>query len=178
MDADVLEAARPLLARMSLVSYGGVAALERRRGGDSGRIGPPGERYPMDEQLADALERAPDAGAARAILEAAEAEFAAYVRRPLAPDTTETWEELAARIVGDGWAMSARECADRMRTSPTLVRRARMAEMRHPETGYPLPERRADLMGWARELDAVGLSVRQIEALTSVPKSTLHDRLK
>ena len=95
----------------------------------------------------------------------------------LANGTTETLEELCARIVQDGWAIPTDECARAMRCTPTLVRRARLAAERHPETGYSLPPRQQDPMEWALKLDAVGLSVRQIATLTGLPKSTIHDRL-
>jgi hypothetical protein len=170
----VLQSARPLLMRMALVSYGSVAALERRRGGDAERIGPPGESSPMHEVWADALHATRTAGEAQAVLDQARAEFNGYMRRQLAPDTTETWEELASRIVSDGWGVTAEECSRAMRCTPSLVRRARLAEMRHPESGYPLPARARDPMAWARKLEREGLSLRQIEAITGVPKSTLH----
>lgn len=113
---------------------------------------------------------------ARTLLDEARAELDAWLRRPLAHDTTETWEELAARIVGDGWGVTAQECAMAMRCTPTMVRRARLAEMRHPDTGYHLPEA-PDPITWAIELDRMGLSLREIEGITGVAKSTLHDRI-
>lgn len=110
------------------------------------------------------------------LTEAAQHEFDHTTRRLLAPDTTETWEELAARIVADGWGITADECARAMRCTPTMVRRARLSEMRHPDTGYALPAK-MDAVAWARALDAAGLSVREIATVTGVAKSTLHDRL-
>lgn len=113
-----------------------------------------------------------------AVLEEAQAEFDAYVRRPLAPDTTETWEELASRIVSDGWGIIAMDCAVAMRCTVSMVRRARLAQLRHPDTGYALPDELArDPLSWAMQLDGVGLTLREVESITGVPKSTLHDRL-
>jgi DNA-binding IclR family transcriptional regulator len=172
----VVDSARPVLMRMALLSNGKVAALERSRGGESERVGPSGNAHPLYERWAERIASAPDAETARALLEAAEAELGAQLRRPLAPDTTETLDELMARIVQDGWGITAEECAVAMRCTPTLVRRARLEARRHPDTGYALPEFEGDVWKWARRLDQVGLSVRQIEALTALPKSTLHRR--
>lgn len=163
---------------MTLLSHGKVAALQRSRGGDADRIGPNGEAHPMHERWAALIAAAPDAGTARLLLEQAEAELGAWLRRPLAPDTAETLEELAARIVADGWGITAPEAACAMRCTPTLVRRLRLAARRHPENGYALPERHGDPLTDARVLDKAGLSLRQIEALTGLPKSTLSDHLK
>jgi hypothetical protein len=164
-----------LLARMSLLSYGGTQHFGGR-GGESGRIGPPGESAPMADRWARRFAAASSGSALAALVEEAQAELNAWVVRPLAPDTTETWEELAERIVRDGWGVTAQECAVAMRCTPTMVRRARLAELRHPETGYGLPVE-GDPMAWARALDDAGLTLRQIEAVTGVAKSTLHDRM-
>lgn len=166
--------AATLLARMALLSYGATQHFGGR-GGDSGRIGPPGDARPMADRWASRFAAASPSALA-GLVEEAEREFDAWIRKPLAPDTTETWEELAGRIVSDGWGITASECAMAMRCTPTMVRRARLAELRHPETGYGLPVE-ADSMAWARALDDAGLTLRQIEAVTGVAKSTLHDRL-
>lgn len=167
---------RALLIRMALVSYGGVQRFGGRRG-ESGALGPPGESSPMHDKWAVVFVGAADPDMARRLTEEAQAELDAWVRRPLAPDTTETWEEIAARIVGDGWGLASEECAMAMRCTPTMVRRARLAEMRHPDTGYHLPAPH-DPITWAIQLDGLGLTLRQIETVTGVAKSTLHDRLR
>lgn len=173
-----MEAARPVLIRMALLSNGKVAALERSRGGGGEHAGPNGNAHPLYEVWGERIDAAPDAETARGLLDAAEAELGAQLRRPLAPDTTETLEELCARIVQDGWGVSATECSRMMRCTPTLVRRARLVERRHPATGYSLPDATGDARGDVRKLERAGLSLRDIEALTGVPKSTLHDHLK
>jgi len=157
---------------MALVSYGGVQRLGGVRG-EAATIGPPGEGRPMHEEWSAIFASAANDEMARVLTDEARAELDAWLRRPLAPDTTETWEELAARIVGDGWGVTADECARAMRCTPTMVRRARLSEMRHPDTGYHLPAAH-DPITWAIELDRLGLTLRQIESLTGVPKSTLH----
>jgi hypothetical protein len=131
----------------------------------------------MHEEWALIFEATP-ADQAAAVLDEARSELDAWIRRPFAPDTTESWEEIAARIVADGWGLSAMDCAVAMRCNLSMVRRARLAELRHPETGYVIPDDlRRDPLSWAIQLDAIGLTLRQVEAITGVPKSTLHDRL-
>lgn len=174
----VVDAARPVLLRMLLLSNGKVAALQRSRGGEGGRVGPSGNAHPLYEVWSARLAAARDAEEARGLLEQAESELSAQLRRPLAPDTTETLEELAERIVQDGWGISAPECARAMRCTPTLVRRCRLAALKHPESGYALPEHTGDPYSWARKLEQAGLTLRAIEAITGVPKSSVHDLLK
>jgi hypothetical protein len=177
--AAVLSEARPLLVRMALLSYGSVQAYGRRRG--AGAVGgdpPTGEAHPMHERWSALLAAAETAEQARATLERARSEYGAHVRRQLVPTTTETWDELAERIVADGWGVSARDCATAMRCSITLVRRARLAAYRHPESGYGLPAPRRDVLAWARDLDDAGLSVRQIEALTGMAMATVWRRVR
>lgn len=170
--------ARPVLVRMAMLSNGTVAKLERSRGGESEHVGPSGESRPLHERWAALIASASDAGMARERLEAARAELHAQLRRPLAPDTTETLEELCSRIVDDGWGITAREAAMAMRCTPTLVRQARLLARRHPETGYGLPDTIGDPWSDARRLDAAGLSVRHIEVLTGLPRRSLYRALK
>jgi hypothetical protein len=161
---------------MSLVSYGAVQRFGPRSRSVEGALLPPGEDQPMHEIWARRFAKAaPDE--LRDLVTEAEAELDAWVRRPLVPDTVETLEELCARIVDDGWGVTAAECARAMLTTPTLVRNARLAAGRHPESGYHLPAPSRDAWAWAEMLDRVGLNVRQIATLTGLPKSTLHDRL-
>jgi len=179
MDAEheaVLVAARPILARMELLSYGTVTRFGGRRGADA--PGPPaGDAHPLHEAWARRLREAADAAEARALLEAATDALEAIVRRRFVVEATETLEELCARIVADGRGFSAEDCAIAMRCTPTLVRRARLEAGRHPDTGGGLPQKVADAMAWARELSDAGLSLRQIEAIAGVPKSSLHRAL-
>ena len=162
---------------MALVSYGAVQAYRTRTSGGTSDARPLGEARPMHDRWAIIFANARTEDELAALLEAGQAELDGWIRRPFAPDTTETLEDLCARIVGDGWGVSADECSRAMRCTPTLVRRARLAALRHPETGYSLPSKSRHPMTWAHKLDAAGLTLRQIEALTGVPKSTLHDRL-
>lgn len=165
--------ARDLLVRMALLSYGDVQRLGGRRGGESDRIGPTGDSSPLHERWGATFDASSDADLP-ALLAQARAELDAWLRRPFAPDTTETWEELAARIVADGWSVPASDCAIAMRCTTTMVRRARLAAGRTPDYGYPLPEGDPDRVAWARALNDAGVSFRQVQAMTGVPKSTLH----
>ena len=158
---------------MALISYGGVSAAGFVRGGEPDRIGPTGEGAPLHDAWGERFDAAGDDDLP-ALLAQARADLDAWIRRPFAPDTTETWEELAARIVADGWSVSANDCAIAMRCTTTMVRRARLAAGKTPDYGYPLPEGDPDRVTWARALNDAGLSFRQVQALTGVPKSTLH----
>jgi hypothetical protein len=164
---------RTLLARMALLSNGTVTKLGGRGGGESSRIGPPGDSRPMVDEWAALFAGARTADALARLFEEAQAALDHHLRRAFAPDTTETWEELAARIVRDGWGVTADDCARAMRCTPSMVRRARLAEMRHPDTGYALPAK-MDAVAWARALDDAGLSVREIATVTGVAKSNVH----
>jgi hypothetical protein len=163
-----------LLLRMELVSYGTVAQFGPRARSANRQLRPPGSSTPMADYWRPVLEAERDPVRLRDLRAEAQADLDSWLRRPLAPDTTETLEELCARIVRDGWGVTADDCSRAMRCTTSLVRRARLSAMRHPETGHHLPVRTADPWRWAHHLDAVGLSVRQIAALTGVPKSTLH----
>lgn len=166
-----------VLVRMALVSYGAVQSFGPRSRSADRQLRPPGESAPMVDRWAALFAGAADAEQLRALVGEAQAELDAWLRRPLVPETTETLGELCARIVSDGWGITAEECARAMRCTVTLVRRSRLDAVRHPETGYHLPGRQSDPMAWALRLDMAGLSLREIEDLTGVPKSTLHDRL-
>lgn len=166
-----------LLARMSLISYGAVQAYNTKTRASRGAGKPNGDAHPMADEWAALFAAARDEDHLRDLVSAGQAALDAWIRRPLAADVAENLEDLCSRIVGDGWGVSADECSRAMRCTPTLVRRARLEASRHPETGYHLPARLPDAMAWARSLEDAGLSLRQIEALTGLPKSTLHDRL-
>lgn len=161
---------------MEMLSYGSVSRMGGRRGVESPGS-PQGEAHPLHEVFAKLLADAADAEAMRTILDLARQELDAALRRRLVPETTETLDELCARIVADGWGIDADECARAMRCTPTLVRRARLDASRHPESGGSLPERNGDPLAWSVALDAAGLSLRQIESITGVPKSSLHRAL-
>jgi hypothetical protein len=157
---------------MELLSYGSVSRMGGRRSAESPGA-PNGEAHPLHERWREIFMDAP-ADAIGELVQRAEAELDAALRRRFVVETTETFEELCARIVADGWGIDADECARAMRCNVSLVRRARLDAGRHPETGGALPEPRADRVAWARELDAAGLSLRQIESITGLPKSTVH----
>jgi hypothetical protein len=169
--------AEAVLIRMALISYGAVQSYRTRTQGGEGDGKPSGEAMPLHDTWALIFDGARDEDHMAELVVAARAELDGWIRRPMAPGTTETLEELSGRIVADGWGISADECSRAMRCTTTLVRRARLGAGRHPENGYSLPSRSRNPMTWAFKLDAAGLSLRQIEALTGVPKSTLHDRL-
>lgn len=175
---DIRAQAETLLVRMALVSYGATMNYQTYTSHVAARDNPPcGEAIPMHDRWHMAFEKAHDDDHLRDLVAAGQRELDGWLRRPFASDATESLEDLCARIVGDGWGISADECARAMRCTSTLVRRARLGAGRHPESGYHLPGPSKDRMLWALQLDAAGLTLRQIETVTGVPKSTLHDRL-
>jgi hypothetical protein len=172
-----MEAAiRTILARMELLSYGTVSRMGGRRGAESPGA-PAGEAHPLHDEWRERFASAPDDETLRAYVQQAEAALDAALRRRFVPEATETLDELCARIVGDGWGIDADECARAMRCTPSLVRRARLDAGRHPDTGAALPEARPDRIAWARELDAAGLSIRQIAAMVDMPQTSLYRAL-
>jgi len=136
---------------------------------------PPGDSNPPEEALGQELLRAETVGQVEAIGVRAHATLIAATRRRLVASTVETADELAARIVEDGEGWDADEVATAMRCTPTFVRRARLGHGRDPEDGR---QPSGDPMAVACELRRRGRSLRAIAALTGVPRSTLHDRLR
>jgi hypothetical protein len=174
--ADMDAAVRTILARMELLSYGSVSRMGGRRSAESPGA-PSGEAHPLHERFARLFAEAVDAEAMRTVLQLAEAELDAARRRRFVIETAETLDDLCARIVADGWGIEAEECARAMRTSASIVRRARLDAGRHPDTGGALPEKRGDAITWARDLDAAGLSIRQIASVVGMPQTTLYRAL-
>lgn len=70
--------------------------------------------------------------------------------------------------------MMAVDVAIMCRCTVTVVRRARLAAERDPERGKSLAG--VSVERWARELRACGYSLRQVSALTGIPRSTIADR--
>lgn len=173
-DLDAVKAtARPILARMELLSHGTVQRVGGRRGSDSYGT-PPGEGNPLHDVWREAIAKTTDVEAARLAVQGAADALDAAVRRRFVAHRTETLDELCARIITDGRGISDRDCAVAMRCTTTLVRRSRLEAGCHPDTGEALPAAAGDALTWARELAAAGLPVRQIERLTGVSKSRVH----
>lgn len=175
--SEIREAARLVLVRLALVSHapaGRMDAMPRTRGTpEHGK--PTGDAHPPAEVLRDRLEQADSVIAARRVLDEARAELERTLRRPFAVHETETAEGLAERIVLDGAGWTSAEVALAMHCLPRFVRSARLSYGRDPETGLTPPD--GDPWEVARSLHAAGRSLRAIERLTGLARSTLHDRL-
>jgi hypothetical protein len=110
-------------------------------------------------------------------LEHAKRELALLKARPDGDVRTETFVELAARIVAHGETLPALDVAVAVRSSEALVRRARLLAGRDAETGRQLP---LDVVNgrpltFACGLVDAGYSVRAASVLSGVARSTLHD---
>jgi hypothetical protein len=169
--------ARPLLANLELVS----SAPTQRLGAvvTGGRTWehsqPPGESHPLWEHFSERLRGAETLPAGLAIIAEMTDALTYARRRPMATVTGETADDLAERIIEDGEDWAPSDVALAMRCTPTFVRRARLAHNRDPESGQLLDK--ADPWALARELHG-RRSLRTIERLTGIPRSTLHDRLR
>lgn len=174
---EIKESARPILIRLALVSQapaGRLDAMPRSHGTPEHRR-PPGEAHPVAERLAESLRATRSKTQALAIVDEARVELQRATRRAMPPDTTETAEDLAERIVEDGAGWTVDEVALACRCLPSFVRASRLSLGRDPETGYTPPD--GDPMAVARVLHDAGRSLRTIARLTGVPRSTLYDRL-
>jgi hypothetical protein len=98
------------------------------------------------------------------------AELEAWRRRPDPPPPGETLDDLKRRVLEEGAGWTPHEVALAMRVTPTFVRNVRTEAERDPQTGKP-----DDRLAKGLKLLAEGLSLRQVERITGVPKSTLHD---
>lgn len=166
-----------MLIRLALVSHapaGRMDAMPRTRGTPEHRR-PPGEAHPEAEFLAHRLSQTLSRLEALAIVDEIRAELAHATRRALPPDTTETAEEMAERVVGDGAGWEVADVALAFRCLPSFVRTARLTYGRDPETGLTPPD--GDPMEVARSLVAQGRSLYAVASLTGVPRSTLRYRL-
>ncbi len=113
-------------------------------------------------------------------LEQARDELARLRRRPLAELAVETLEELERRAIDVGDGFDAQSVAVALRTSESIVRRARLRAGRDAETGRRLAPERANgtPMVFGLELVAAGYPIRVASALAGVAKSTLHEHLR
>jgi hypothetical protein len=174
---EIKQSARPVLVRLALVSHapsGRMDAMPRTHGTPEHRR-PPGEANPEAEVLAHRLSVSTSLVEATGIVDEIRSELAHATRRALPPDTTETAEDMAERIVSDGVGWTVDDVSRAMHCTRPFVRTARLSFGRDPETGFTPPD--GDPMNVARELHAAGRSLYTVAALTGVPRSTLRYRL-
>lgn len=169
----VLDEARPVLLRLALTSTVGAGRVTPRSG-----LAPTGARpsgtVHVAERYASLIAGAGSERDARRWLDEARAELQSVLRRPFAGVSESDRRELELRIVSEGVGMTAVEVAVMCRCTVTVVRRARLGAERDPERGKSLAGVTRER--WVRELRASGYSLRQCEALTGIPRSTIADR--
>lgn len=169
----MLDEARPVLLRLALTSTVGAGRVTPRSGLSPTSARPSGTLH-VAERYAHLIADAGSERDARRWLDEARAELQSVLRRPFAGVGEADRRELELRIVSEGTGMTAVEVAVMCRCTVTLVRRARLGAERDPERGKSLAG--VSVERWVRELRASGYSLRQCEALTGVPRSTIADR--
>jgi hypothetical protein len=171
----VLDEARPILLRLALTSTVSAGRVTPRSGGSvhhtSGR--PSGAPHTA-ERFAQLISDSHSEREARGWLEAARHELQVTLRRPLASASDESWRELELRIVSEGAGFPAVEVAIMCKCTTSFVRSARIGAERDPEHGRSLAG--VSRERWSHELRAAGYSLRQVSALTGIPRSTLSGR--
>jgi hypothetical protein len=161
-----------VLAEMALLSYGSTTSWNASGGGDSPGM-PSGDGHPLTEQWLDRWERDPTdqtVQAARADLD--------RVRRRQAPASTDGSTE-EHWIIDDGEGFQVEQVARKFNTTPTRVRKLRMAHGRDTEMGLPKEFARvqAATPDRIRNLADRGCTERQIAFQVGVSKSTVRRAL-
>ena len=154
--------------RWSLVMGGATVRYEVRPSAEPNPL-PQGEPYPPVAYWWALYLRAPSDEQRIEIEQRADEAYWAYVRRPEPPPEGETYEQWVDRIIEQGEGWEARDVAMAERCTPRMVRKARIARERSPETG-----RLEGSFEHARELLGRGLTLRQVAMMTGISKSTLH----
>lgn len=165
---------RDVVVGFSMLQYGSVMAWGRRVPSAEGPALPQGEAEPPLLYWLDKLARCGSMEEFAATADAMRSELEAWRRRPDPPPPGETLDDLKQRVLSEGKGWDPKDVALSMRVTPTFVRNVRTEADRDPETGRP-DERLKRALKLLREGE---LSLRQIEAVTGVPKSTLHDAAK
>lgn len=161
---------RTTIVGYAMLQYGSVMAWGRRIPSAEGAVLPAGEGAPPLLYWLDKLARAESMEEFAATAERMKAELEAWRCRPDPPPEGETMDELKARVISDGEDWTPQEVALALRVTPTFVRNVRTEAERDPQTGRPDVRLERGL-----KLLNKGFSLRQVERITGVPKSTLHD---
>jgi hypothetical protein len=159
-----------VLQHFQLLQYGAVMRWDRRIPGNEIVALPAGEDCPPLDYWLEKLGQAETTDEVRQILAAAREELETWRRRPEPAPDGETFEDLKRRILDEGAGWTPKEVALAMRVTPTLVRNVRIEGERDVEYGRPDKSLQKGLA-----LLATGMSLRQVESITGIPKSTLHD---
>jgi hypothetical protein len=159
-----------VLQHFQLLQYGAVMRWDRRIPGNEIVALPAGEDCPPLDYWLAKLGEAQTVAEVRELLAQAREELETWRRRPEPAPDGETLDDLKARILHDGQGWTPQEVALAMRVTPTLVRKVRIEGERDPEYGRPDGSLQKGIA-----LLSQGLSLRQVERITGIPKSTLHD---
>lgn len=190
-------AMRSVLARLELVSHGTTQSWNAA-GGSPSTVTRPGQGHPEGTPTggssAPHIEwrrryHAQDTNEGRAsVIRGAKEELKLWTGRYTlwtegAQGAEETPDETIARMLTEteGWTPEEVE-RSRWRMAPRLVRRHRILDSRDPATGKPTkltaPAEDAEPAARARELDAQGLSLRQIGMLLGKDQKQIQRYLK
>jgi hypothetical protein len=161
---------RDVIVGFSMLQYGSVMAWGRRIPSAEAAALPAGESAPPLLYWLDKLACSESMEEFAAVAERMKAELDAWRRRPDPPPEGESMDELKSRVLSDGEGWTPHEVALAMRITPTFVRNVRTEAERDPQTGRPDVRLARGL-----RLLGEGFSLRQVERITGVPKSTLHD---
>jgi anaerobic selenocysteine-containing dehydrogenase len=164
---------RELIVGFEMLQYGSVMAWGRRIPSAEAAALPQGESDPPLLYWLDKLARSETLEDFAATARQMRDELDAWRRRPDPPPAGETLDELKQRVLSEGKGWTPHEVALAMRVTPTFVRNVRAEAERDPQTGRP-----DDRLAKGLKLLADGYSLRQVESITGVPKSTLHDAAK
>lgn len=178
-DVQMYAEVRQVLAELELLSHGTVTNYSSTGGGSGPDTkDPTGESHPPHLRWRSEWEHATDDAHREYVLQAARADLRSYRKRDLtlASAPVESEVELEARIVREGKGWTVAETARHCLCTPTLVRRARLKAGVNAHTGVPpegteLPDDPAQKV---RELDENGMSERQIEMVTGIPKTRIR----
>ena len=164
---------REVIVGYSMLQYGSVMAWGRRIPSAEGAVLPQGEDAPPLLYWLEKLAASTSLEEFTQTAELMRAELDAWRRRPDPPPQGESMDELKRRVLTDGKGWTPHEVALAMRITPTFVRNVRNEAERDPQTGRP-----DNRLARGLKLLEDGLSLRQVERITGVPKSTLHDAHK
>jgi hypothetical protein len=161
---------RDVFVGYALIQYGAVMRWGRTIPSAEGAVLPQGESDPPLDYWLEQLALARTTDELLRIAERMRRELEAWRRRPDPPPPGETLDDLKHRLLTEGKGWTPQEVALAMRVTPTFVRNVRTEAERDPETG------RADQrLSGALGMLAEGMSLRQVERITGIPRSTLHD---
>jgi hypothetical protein len=166
-----------VLIELELVSHGTTANWSPTGRGGGGPALPPGELRPPHVYWRERWLDAVDEEDQRRVLAGARVELASLRKRSEVKIRVETEEELEARIVREGLGEPVDIVATAMRCTGTFVRKARLKAGVSVTTGHAPKDVTVGTMDQqehARELAENGMTERQIQFITRLPKTTVR----